>query len=67
MTHPLFKDTLTSTSESAVTDVASNRLPYHPPFLAALAVNSHTTSSGIKTPDGQGENNGANYLFQSPS
>lgn len=61
MTHPLSKDTLAlTTSASAVTNAASNRLPYHPPFLAVLAVNSHTT----KTPDGQGENNGPNYLFQ---
>ncbi len=61
MTHPLSKDTLASTtSASAVTNAASNRLPYHPPFLTALAVNSHTA----KTPDGQGENNNPGYMFQ---
>ncbi len=38
MTHPLSEDTLALPSSSA----GSNRLPYRPPFLTALAVNSHT-------------------------
>lgn len=42
MTHPLSEDTLALPSSPTDSRAASNRLPYRPPFLTALAVNSHT-------------------------
>lgn len=50
MIHPLSDDTLALPSSSAGSRTASNRLPYRPPFLTILEVNSHTGSKPSTTP-----------------
>lgn len=61
MTHPLSEDTLALSSSSVDSQAVSNRLPYRPPFLTTLAVNSHTGSKPSTLPGEGTTPSGAPY------